>query len=190
MDPDGSPPVPAIGGTLWLVAAPDFVPTQPTDKVRTYSSPPSRNRSWMAQRPGDLTGEQPSGERFGTPGPDQGYSLKLAKLFDDRLKVGDLNKADVVAGCVAVANKRSALYGRAPVVHDLTAAFTIWGFLDESPDPELVELRERLFPQVASSHHYPERREIVDLVPADALRRPHAEIVTDYQTGWRQNLSV
>lgn len=144
----------------------------------------------MAERPGDLTGEQPTGERFGTPGPDQGYSLKLARTFSDRLHTGNLDHGDVVAGCVAVANKRAGLYGRAPIVHDLTSAFTIWGFLDESPDPELVELRERLFPQVASEHHYPERREIVDLVPAEALRRPHAEILTDYQTEWRTNLSA
>ncbi len=144
----------------------------------------------MAQRPGDLAGEQPTGEGFGTPGPDQGYALKLANMFDDRLHTGALHRDDVVAGCVAVANKRSGLYGRAPVVHDLTAAFTIWGFLDESPDPDLVELREQLFAQVASSHHYPERREIVDLVPSDALRRPHAKIINDYQSDWHQNIGV
>jgi len=144
----------------------------------------------MAQRPGDLIGEQPVGERFGTPGPDQGYTIKLAKMFHDRLHLGTLGLDDVVAGCVAVANKRAGLYGRGPVVHDLTSAFTLWGFLDDSPDQELVELRERLFPQVASAHHYPERREIVDLVPAESLERPHAEIITDYQTGWRQNLAA
>jgi hypothetical protein len=144
----------------------------------------------MAERPGDLTGEQPVGDRFGTPGPDQGYSLKLAKMFEDRLHLGKLDFGDVMSGCVAVANKRSGLYGRAPVVHDLTVAFTIWGFLDESPDPELLHLRESLFAQVASAHHYPERREIVDLVPAEALERPHAEIISNYQAGWRQNLAV
>jgi hypothetical protein len=144
----------------------------------------------MAERPGDLSGQQPTGEGFGTPGPDQGYALKLAKMFDDRLNTGKLNRDDVVAGCVAVANKRSGLYGRAPIVHDLTAAFTLWGFLDESPDPELVELRERLFPQVASSHHYPERREIVDCVSSEVLRRPHAEIISDYQADWRQNVGA
>ena len=168
------------------MAAPDYVPTDPTQNVRTYSSPPSRNRSWMADRPGDLPGEHPTGERLGVPGPDQGYALKLARLFDDQLELGALSHDDVVAGCVAVACKRSGLFGRGPVVHDLRAAFTVWGFLDESPDTELVELRERLFPEVASSHHYRERREIVDLVPNEALERPHAEIIADYQTGWRQ----
>jgi hypothetical protein len=144
----------------------------------------------MAERPGDLAGEQPTGEGLGTPGPDQGFALKLAKMFDDRLHTGELHRDDVVAGCVAVANKRSGLYGRAPVVHDLTAAFTIWGFLDESPKPDLVELRERLFPEVASSHHYAERREIVDLVTAETLQRPHAAIIDDYKTDWRTNVGV
>ena len=168
------------------MAAPDYVPTDPTQNVRTYTSPPSRDRSWMADRPGDLTGEHPVGERFGVPGPDQGYALKLAKLFHDQLKLGALDLGDVEAGCVAVACKRSGLFGRAPVVHDVRAAFTIWGFLDDSPDAELVELRERLFPEVASSHHYRERREIADLVANEALQRPHTEIISEYQNGWRQ----
>lgn len=144
----------------------------------------------MADRPGDVEGGQPRGEGLGTPGPDQGYALKLARSFEGRLKLGALDEDDVVAGCVAIASKRSGLFGRGPVVHDLTAAFTMWGFLDDSPDAELVALREELFPQVASSHHYSERREIVDLVSAEALARPHAEIITDYQTGWRQNIST
>ncbi len=172
------------------VAAPDYVPIKPTEKVRTYASPPRRNRSWTADRPGDLRRGQPVGERLGTPGPDQGYALKLARHFTDRLRTGRLDVDDVVAGCVAVANKRAGLFGRAPVVHDLTAAFTLWGFLDETPDPDLVALRERLFPQVASSHHYPERREIADLVDAGALRRPHDAIIAEYRRNWRASLEL
>ncbi len=143
----------------------------------------------MADRPGDVGGGQPAREGLGTPGPDQGYAIKLARSFEGRLKLGSLDKGDVVAGCVAIASKRSGLYGRGPVIHDLTAAFTMWGFLDDAPDADLVTLREELFPQVASAHHYTERREIVDLVSAEVLERPHAVIITDYQTGWRQNIA-
>ena len=43
-----------------------------------------------------------------------------------------------------LALKRASLFGRAPVVHDLEVAFTIWGFLGAAP-PELVALRRPLF---------------------------------------------
>lgn len=170
------------------MSAPDYVPTNVTEKVRTYSSPPSRNRSWMADRPGDIDGQWPTGDGLGTPGPDQGYAIKLAAGFSERLHLGNLHQDDVTAGCVAVATKRSGLLGRAPIVHDLTAAFTIWGFLDETPAAELVELREKMFPEVASAHHYPERREIADRVSAEMLRRPHGAIISDYQSDWTLNL--
>ncbi len=123
-------------------------------------------------------------------GPDQGYALTLVSQFDDRLELGALHRADVVAGCAAVAMKRAALFGRAPVVHDLTAAFTMFGFLDGSPDAELVESREAWFPEIASEHHYSERRELVDRVSDDVLHRPHGAIIADYDADWRRNVTV
>jgi len=143
----------------------------------------------MADRPGDIHGAQPEGDRFGTPGPDQGYAIKLAGSFSDRLRTGKLSHNDVVSGCVAVAIKRSGAFGRGPVVHDLTAAFTIWGFLDSNPASDLVELREELFPQIASSHHYAERREVADMVPSEVLARPHSLIIEDYGADWRNNIT-
>ncbi len=171
------------------MAAPKYVPTDPIDKVRTYSSPPRRNRSWMADRPGDFRGSQPTGDQLGTPGPDQGYAFRLARQFADRLHLGSLDEDDVISGCVAIASKRAGLFGRAPVVHDLTAAFTVWGFLDPAPPEELVELRERLFPQVASAHHYVERRQIVDRVSAEVLLRTHAAVIDDYGRDWTTNIA-
>jgi len=144
----------------------------------------------MADRPGDIGGPQPVGPRLGAQGPDQGYALTLVKLFDDRLRLGHVAHDDAVAGCVAVATKRSALFGRGPVVHDLTAAFTIFGFLDDGPAKELVRLREGLFAQVHSHHHYRERRAIADLVPDAALHRPHAAIDAEYRSDWKRNLAL
>jgi hypothetical protein len=144
----------------------------------------------MADRPGDLGGPQPTGTRLGAQGPDQGYALTLVSLFDDRLHLGKVHHDDAVAGCVAVATKRSALFGRGPVVHDLTAAFTLFGFLDAEPSEELVALREGLFGQVHSHHHYRERRAIADLVPAAALHRPHSAVESDYRSDWRRNLAL
>lgn len=143
----------------------------------------------MADRPGDIGGPQPTGTRLGAQGPDQGYALTLAKLFDDRLELGDVGHSDAVAGCVAVATKRAALFGRGPVVHDLTAAFTMFGFLDEAPDAALVEWRKGLFDQVHSHHHYRELRAIPDQVPEAVLHRPHTAIESDYRSDWRSNFA-
>ena len=90
----------------------------------------------------------------------------------------------MIAGCCAVALKRASLFGRAPVVHDLTAAFTIWGFLDQA-DAELVRLRRPLFEEVANLHHYMELRRIADLVPQAVLRLSHDEIARVAASDWR-----
>jgi hypothetical protein len=172
------------------VAQPNFVPTDPTEEVRRYQSPPRRPDSWRAGRPGDLGTPQPWGEQLGNPGPDQGYALKLVREFDGRLHLGRVDHDDAVAGCVAVAMKRSALFGRAPVIHDLTAAFTIFGFLDPDPPADLVAFREPLFAEVHSSHHYRELRTLVDLVPVEVLRTTPGAIAADHAADWRRNLSL
>ena len=125
---------------------------------------------------------------MGSIGPDQGYAFRLVREIEDQLHLGGLDRDDAVAGCVAVAMKRSALYGRAPVVHDVVVAFSIFGFLDPNPDPELVVLRERLFAEVHSSHHYDERRDLVDLVPDHVLRQKPEAVAKSYTTDWRANL--
>ena len=166
------------------MAAPEHVPIDPTQQVRGYSSPPRRPDPWLADRPGELGGPQPSGPALGSAGPDQGYAYRLVHLFDDRLSLGDVNRDDAVAGCVSLAMKRSALFGRAPVVHDLTAAFTIYGFLDADPPAELVETRTELFAEVSNDHHYFERRQVVDRVDEDWLRKTHGVIETQYAADW------
>lgn len=157
----------------------------PTEQVRGYQSPPRRPDAWHADRPGDLSGPQPSGPALGTAGPDQGYAYRLVRQFDDRLHLGGVDKADAVEGCVAVAMKRSALFGRAPIVHDLTAAFTLYGFLDADPPEELGIERRALFAEVSSHHHYSELRELVDRVDEQWLRKSHEAITNQYKANWR-----
>src|SRR5437868_11807044 len=121
------------------MAAPEYVPVRPMDDVRTYESPPRRPGSWCATRPGDLVGENPRGVRFGHPGPDQGYGLVLAKRLVDRLRLTAGEKVDdVIVGCLGVGLKRASILGRAPIIHDMTAAYTIWGYLDDTPLADLV----------------------------------------------------
>ena len=106
------------------------------------------------------------------------------------MHLGDVKRDDAVAGSVALAMKRSGLLGRAPVVHDLTAAFTIFGFLDANPPSELAIWRREAFAEIASHHHYLERRELIDRVPDELLRKPHGEIEKLYRADWRQFLDA
>jgi hypothetical protein len=157
------------------MAAPEYVPRPKDDHTRTYESPPWRSDAWFADRPGDLEGLQPHAPRMGYPGPDQGYALKLARQFEGKLVLtpGE-HEDDAIAGCVEVANKRASIQGRAPVIHDLTVAFMLWGYLAEA-DPELVRLRSKYFQAVAHPSHYSERRRIADVVPVAALKMTMAE---------------
>ena len=173
------------------MAAPEYVPLKPTDAPRAYTSSPRRPESWVAERPGDLRDGQPRATRLGSQGPDQGYALRLLHQFEGRLHLsGGEHAEDVEAGCTGVALKRASLFGRAPVVHDLTFAFTVWGFLDESPAAELVELRRKLFAEVRHPHHYEAQRAIVDAVPATTLRMSHAAVAEAHGTDWRSLLDL
>ena len=147
---------------------PSFVPVVEEDQVRrAYQlEVPS---IWTSSRPSELRGTRaPRGAFLGTPGPDQGFALKLARRFEDRLVLAPGEHAeDAISGCTAVAMRRSGSYGRAPVIHDLTLAFTLWGFLVGAP-ADLVAAREPLFR--SASHHYQAQRTIADCVPESTLR--------------------
>lgn len=160
------------------MAQPKFVPSAPAGTTPYYQSPPSRERSWEANRPGDtfLDG-QPRGAGLGSQGPDQGFALKLARRFEDRLVLGKKESADdAIAGCVAVAMKRASLYGRAPMVHDVKAAFNLFGFFDNAMSEKQMASRADLFAEVDHHHHYAELRRIPDMVPAEILRQTPSEI--------------
>ncbi len=104
-----------------------------------------------------------------------------------QLQAGE-HARDAIAGIVAVGLKRASLVGRAPVMQDLRVAATLFGFLDPSADPQLVQLRRQLFEEVGHFHHYMDLRRIADIVPADVLRQPPAEVTRRYDAGWRDQL--
>ncbi len=173
------------------MAAPRFVPTKAIDTTRIYTSPPRRPGSWMQDRPAELLFGQPRGDRLGDPGPDQGYGLILAEQFRDQLSLrpGE-HPDDAIAGCLAVALRRASLFGRAPIIHDLRVAFTVWGFLDETAPDELVAVRRGLFEEVASSHQYVEQRNLADAVPESVLRLPPDEVTRRHADDWRSLLDL
>jgi hypothetical protein len=169
------------------VTQPSFVPVVEADQVRRAYAlhVPS---IWTTSRPSEMSGtRQPAGTFLGTPGPDQGFALKLARRFEDRLVLAaGEHTEDVLSGCTAVAMRRAAHFGRAPVIHDLTVGFTLWGFLAAAPD-ELVAVREPLFR--SASHHYTAQRTIADCVPVTTLQLTPA-MVAERQGEWRTLLEL
>ena len=171
------------------MAAPEHVPVDRNQPVRGYESPPRRPESWRPDRPAEVVEDgQPRGQLLGNQGPDQGYMLSLARRFQGKLTLtsGEHEK-DALAGAVGVALKRASIFGRAPVVHDLTIALTIWGFLGEAP-PELVALRKPLFEEVWHPHHYSALRRLVDMVPEGTLRMSPGQVTEAHRVGWRDLL--
>ena len=169
------------------MAQPDYVPVNTADKVRQPLRLPPAG-SWITDRPGEIHGlHQPEGLGFGTAGPDQGYALMLAKRFASRLQLeAGESVDDAIAGCLGVALRRAASYGRAPVIFDLELAFTSFGFLGGAP-AELVEWRKDMF--ASAGHDYDARREIADLVPEETLRLTPAQ-VRERLADWESLLSL
>jgi hypothetical protein len=169
------------------MAAPKFAPVSPVDEPRGYQSPDVVPAAWQPTRKAEVRGFQPSGERLGYQGPDQGFALKIANGMRDRvqLRPGE-HAADAIRGCLGIALRRASLFSRAPVVHDLTVAFTAWGFFDADPPKELAELRARLFEGVSNVlHHYDAGRAIVDMVPESTLRMSPAQVEAAYPERWK-----
>lgn len=173
------------------MAAPHFVPTEPVDDTRAYRSPAYVPAAWMPDRPGELQGRQPEGARLGYQGPDQGFGLRLANGFRTRLQLTSGESAeDAVRGCLNVALRRASMFGRAPVVHDLTIAFTVFGFLDAAPPAELLARRKALFAGVGNVHHYAEGRAIAESVPEATLRMTPAQVAQAYPARWAELLGA
>lgn len=168
------------------MSAPKHAPSQVLEPVRTYASPEFVPGSWNPGRPGDIEGFQPEGERLGYQGPDQGFALTIASRLRDRLHTGaGVAVDDAIRGAVNIGLRRASLFGRAPVVHDLVIAFTMWGFLDATPPADLVDRRARLFAGVGNVHHYAEGRLIADIVPEATLRMTPDQVADLYPSSWR-----
>jgi hypothetical protein len=163
------------------MAQPEYVPLVSTDRVRPASrlSTPGH---WLQERPAELsTLRQPTGPGLGAPGPDLGFGLKLAERVAKRAVLGQGERlADVVSGGFATGTRRSSHFHRAPVIHDMEWAFTLWGFMPGAP-AGLAAFRRPLFAGV--EHDYDKRRALVDMVP-DELIRLRPDEVADRLGHW------
>jgi hypothetical protein len=174
------------------MAAPRFAPVPPTEVVRSYESPDHPPAGWTPDRPGEIDGFQPEGPRLGAQGPDQGYALTLAARRRDRLCLSDgENFDDAVQGCLGVALRRASVFSRAPMIHDVDVAFTIWGCYDAAAPAELIALRRRLFEGLRHvGHHYTEARIVSDMVPEATLRMTPEQVDAAYPGDWRSLLGA
>lgn len=168
---------------------PSFVPIAEADQVRAARRL-QVPEPWSPQRPAELrVPSRRAGAGMGTPGPDQGYALHLAERFAGRLELGEgESQEDVLEGCALLASRRAALFGRAPCVHDLTVALSLWGFLGPAP-ADLVADRRAAF--LGASHDYFVQRALVDRVPESSLRLTPDEVVGRTTSGdWRSLLGA
>jgi hypothetical protein len=173
------------------MAAPEYVPVAPTERVRLpWESPDHVPAPWTLDRPAEVaTGRQPVGPRLGYPGPDTGYALTLVPVIRPELRMAPGEHAsDAEAGCVGLAMRRAAIFGRAPVIHDVRIAFTIWGFLDDQPPVELVAHRRPRF--AGAAHDYDTQRAIVDQIPDETLRLPLSDVKASYPARWQELLGA
>lgn len=174
------------------MAAPKFSPVGPTDKARAYRAPDHVPDNWSPDRPGEIEGFQPHGPRLGSHGPDQGFALKLANRLRPKIEVGPGEHVDdAIEGCLGIALRRASMFSRAPVIHDLNIAFTMWGYFDADPPAELVTLRATLFEGLRhTNHHYTEARVVAEMAPVPTLEMTPGEVAAKYPGEWKALLGV
>src|SRR5579875_305549 len=146
---------------------PKYAPIPIEDEVRPLLKT-GVPRPWSPHRPGERRpGPSAPMRRQGAPGPDQGYALALAQRLADRLVLAPgEHRDDVLAAAVAIALKRAAVFGRAPVIGDLELALGALGSLE--PASEAHAARRRRLVQGAA-HDDARQRAIADRCPPDAL---------------------
>jgi hypothetical protein len=150
-----------------------FVAVEPSDAPRQaqnlapgVSLPPAGH--WKADRPGDLHGGQPHGELLGSPGPNIGYALGLVRRVQDRFALApNEHLVDAAAVAGALAMKRAASYGRAPVSTDVDCAALVLGYQGGCA-PDFAEWRAVAID--GAEHEYPRRQTFCDAASLDALR--------------------
>jgi hypothetical protein len=127
------------------------------------------------------------GKGRGSPGPDQGYALHLARRFFDRLVLtkGEAPE-DVLVGAVVIALRRASLFGRAPITGDIELALQCFSYLSVAPK-ELLAVRSQRFGGVA--HDYWAQRVLAEQIPESTLRRSPSSVASNLDD-WRELIGI
>jgi hypothetical protein len=127
-------------------------------------------RGWSpSSRPGVISspGQVPHGKGFGTPGPDTGWALKIARHLE-----GDIDP-DLMHVLVALMAARASLHGRAPIREDLEVAKLLCGIGEGLP----FDLSTRRKSWLAAVPHEPSKgAAAVAAVEPDLLRQKPAGV--------------
>lgn len=161
------------------MATDPFVPPRLEDRPRNRQNlapgshyPPAE--AWVARRPGDLPTGQPTGMLLGDPGPNIGFAMKLANDRAERLHLLPHESREDAAAVVAeVAMRRSARFHRAPTIHDVDFAITLFGYGQEGSERTLGWRRPLVHD---AAHEWTRRRTIVDAIPERVLRMRPEEL--------------
>lgn len=148
-------------------------PRQETNLAPGVAVPPAR--AWRTGRPGDeVSLGQPEGPLLGNPGPNVGFAVKLVHHIADAIALAPGEHLhDVEAVLSAIAMKRAASFGRAPMIDDVRLAGEILGYLESVP-AEFVTWRVHAVHD--AGHSYPVRRAIVDAIDEAYLKQPAARL--------------
>jgi hypothetical protein len=147
-------------------------PRQRQNIAAGVSLPPAR--AWRPDRPGDLPAGQPSGPLLGSPGPNVGYALSLVRRAHDRLALAPHEDAEsALAVVAAIAMRRAATFGRAPVGDDVEFAMILLGY-QGGCDPAFAQWRAAAVAE--ADHDYPRSRRIGDHISTQTLRLTPTEL--------------
>ena len=141
-----------------------------SDRPRSVPSPGTARRWSPGDRPGVIStpADMPSGDGFGTPGPDAGF----AKTLINRANIPDgTPELEAVLSALMVA--RASSFGRAPTKKDLEVAKVLCGVGIDASD-WVHERREHWMHAIA--HDKPKGKTAVSEVDRDLLREEPDEV--------------
>lgn len=150
------------------MSQPTFIPSPNHDKALGVTELQG-SRSWsQSHRLAQKSYLRAPGRFLGTPGPSQGFGLKLVKQKLSKIVLVDTEEIeDVVHGLSVLVNKRASLFSRSPIAYDVDFFIKLFGF-DGTQDFELLEFRKIFFK--GASHSYLVQRQIADVIPDSTLR--------------------
>jgi hypothetical protein len=168
------------------MATPPFVPTpRSTQRPRDTDFaviPPARRsplRPAAGRRP-------PHAPGFGTPCPDAGYALLLARLTECQLELEPAERRDDANCAIAtIAIRRAGLLGRAPFFDDLAFARALLAYGD-GDSADFARWRTRHLAGIARDADLSERLADVAMLVADMAHPPTDDTVSAWQAALRQ----